>query len=510
MGERRGRPPALPQDGTAFDGPAVDVPARLGWLLRVNRLASADPDNRSVATFARRLRSLDVTADGARVSRWETGVAPASADVVAGYETVLGLPAGALRSVGAGLAAVSAGGAGPAPAGPLPDGAAQTRLDAVYAQVAGPAPAGGDWLDLAGLLTGPDRILLPGPILEDLLARLLDEMMRAAGTAYTTRFQALTRLITAAPLTGAVAAAIGAAVSEGGAQCVIDAVSLLGEVGDARLVRRLLASFDGGPGPVATGAAHALLNQLITGSFPAGELAALEAALRRAAADDPAGHGRLALMVGARLSAVSRQRAGLPPAAPRPLPAAPAGQAPVELWQRLELGRFLAAGRDATGLASDPMLARLLGEAMASRHVERRHHASLLLLVSPYRSAVAGVACRVAERADSPAARRGAGALLWYLAGPAQVPVLRAWAAGDRPDLRQTALTALAHAGAGGAVGAGVGGGVDSAAVYAAGMTGDPVLRVLAAEPGTPAGARRAARWWLRHGPAVLDGVGAG
>jgi hypothetical protein len=542
----RGRAAALPVDGTPFDGPRVDVEARLAWLLRLHRLCSPDPDNRSLAGFARRLRATGVTCDSARVSRWETGRAAVPDHVVARYERVLGVPAGALRSVRAGLRALTRD---PAPADAFPADPPQDRLDRVYDRLTAPGADGGDWLDLADLLAGPgpQRVLLPGRLLESWVGRLVAELMRAVGTAYTTRFQALTALITHRPLTPLVAAAIDAVVREPGAQGVADPVSLLGEVGTPAITARLLDAFAHETGGIRLGSAHALLNLIVTDTVPATHHTALLDTLHRTTADDPHGPGAaLATMLttrlpahplpgdadkragaGGRVGADGTSRAGHQLSGG----AGETTRARYELSRRTGAGALAAAARERLGIEDDPMLDRIVLEALGSRHLERRHHAGLLLLASPYRPAIAALTADAAAHHSHAPASHAAATLLRYVVGPAQLPVLHDWLTPSRPNagrpdissssagrpsdgrraLVGVGLGALAHAG----VPAGQAGCVDliallgmpgvsgSALAYAAGMTGAPALRDWADDPGTTAPLRQAARWWLRHGPAI-------
>lgn len=566
----RGRPAALPVDGTPFDGPRVDVEARLAWLLRAHRLCSPDPDNRSLAAFARRLRATGLTCDSARVSRWETGRAPVPDHVVARYERVLGVPAGALRSVRGGLRALARD---PAPASEtLPADPPQDRLDRVYDRLTGPGVDGGDWLDLADLLAGPgpQRVLLPGRLLESWVGRLVAELMRAVGTAYTTRFQALTALITHRPLTPLVAAAIDAAVREPGAQGVADPVSLLGEVGTPAITARLLDAFAHETGGIRLGSAHALLNLIVTGTVPATHRTALLDTLHRAAADDPHGQGAaLATMLTTRLppTDLPATRAGGATTDGTPADGTPDGTVPAdrparaghqeprathaatralyELSRRTGAGALAAAARERLGIDDDPMLDRIVLEALGSRHLERRHHAGLLLLASPYRPAIAALTADATAHHPHAPARHAAATLLRYVVGPAQLPALHDWLtpphpaahrpnpvpsnagppgagspsagppgggrpSGGRPELVGAGLGALAHAGGPApadrvdlAALLGMPGVSGSALVYAAGMTGAPALREWAGDPGTAAPLRQAARWWLRQGPAI-------
>ncbi|WP_207126652.1 hypothetical protein [Actinocatenispora comari] len=487
---RQGRPPEMPADGTPFDGPRVDVEGRLGWLLRVSRLTADDPDNRSLTGFATRLRQTGSPAGTPQISRWETGRLPASDAVFTRYETILGLPAGGLGSVAVGLRSALGAplpAARPAPADIL---ALRRRYDLVHERLAATDVAGGTWLAFADILrTDGLVVLLPSRYLDELLGRLLDEMMRSVGIAYTTRFTALAMLVAQPELTADVVGAIDAVAHEPGAQGVVDAVSLLGEVGDAPAAGRLLALLAADDAVLRLGAAHALLNMTNLGTLPARHAAAMARILRRLDEHDPA----VTVLAGRTPAPLA---APPPPVRRRPPPAA---------------DRFALAARARTGLEFDPMLCRLVAEAVGSRYTERRHHAALLLLASPYRAVVAEVATGVAGSDPDAAIRRGAAGLLRYVVGPPQVPVLRRWLRSERPDLRAAALGALPHAGVPAeAVGTDLAAGAGrpprptGPLIYAAGMTGHPLLRRWADDPATEPAVRRTARWWLRHGSAVL------
>jgi hypothetical protein len=511
---QQGRPATMPFDHTPFDAPDIDVEVRVGWLLRVSRQCAADPDDQLLRPFVRRLRSAGVVCDSTRVSRWETGSSPAPAPVLLRYEQLLGLHPGGLRSVVAGLRSTLARHRSVRYDDLVRDPVSrQARLDRVYGMYTASGAAGGgatgeDWNDLAELLTDP-QVLVPTPMVEELVTTLLSQMMRGVKTAYTTRLQALTRLITYPPRTATVVDAVETAVREPGAQGVVDAVGLLGEIGRPWIVPKLLTMLEHDTGAARLGAAHAVYNLLVTGMFPNGRRSALEDAVRRLGAADPHGSGaRLAASIASHLPGTG----GLPADVPSVHQRRPAGaRAEADVRWRTRIDAYTAAAREDTGVEFDPMLERLLAEAVASRYTERRYHAGLLLMASPYRAVVARVAARIADTDQRPAARQAAASLLPHVAGGEQVPVLCGWLGADRSGLRRVALGALAHAG----------GPTDSldldalaqepgiaapSLVYVAGMTGHPILRRWTTDQATPWALRCSARWWLRQGSAVPEG----
>ena len=152
------------------------------------------------------------------------------------------------------------------------------------------------------------------------------------------------------------------------------------------------------------------------------------------------------------------------------------------------------------------MLERLLRESLTPDFLERRHHALLMLRISPYR----GVLSRTAEKLvfdPRPVVHQPAAYLLTYLVRTGQrEAVLRRLQDAPAP-LQSTLLTVLAH-----------GGGVPAStsvlpfldrpetrrmATYAAGMSGHPDLRVISAGADFDPVVRQRADWWLAAGPAI-------
>ena len=70
---RRGRPYQVPEDSTSLRAGAVNVDARVGWLLLMSRLHHPDPDHALGEQFNAALRSVGLQADRSAVSRWESG-----------------------------------------------------------------------------------------------------------------------------------------------------------------------------------------------------------------------------------------------------------------------------------------------------------------------------------------------------------------------------------------------------------------------------------------------------
>jgi hypothetical protein len=169
--------------------------------------------------------------------------------------------------------------------------------------------------------------------------------------------------------------------------------------------------------------------------------------------------------------------------------------------------RFVEEARAASGIDEDPMLARLLHEFLAGDFVERQHQAALMMLASPYRSALAASALGVVGESRDVEDRAIALHLLTYLAGPEHVARLSSLLPLVPLELRNTVVRALTHASASAHVSldglAGVPGVSDGEILYAAGMSGHPDLHALAADPTRPHDERAGAKWWIDAGAAV-------
>ena len=508
----RGRRPELLVDTTELDGPVVDLGSRTAWLLRVTRLAHDDPNLRRLRGFAQRLAEAGFAADHTTVSHWENATRPVPQWAFAGYERVLGLPAGLLRGAVDGFRAALPS-SSPAPA-PTPAPHPQRQLDAVFERVRSGQVSGGDWILLADVFTGPQPVLVPTVVLEELVATLLNEFQRSVGGAYTTRFETLRRLVADGHLPSAIVLeAVDAAVAEPGAQVVYEPLSLRGETNHRDNIHRLLALLADPARPVRTGAAHAIANLLITRTFPGSHAPGLESRIRDLMVAG-SGDAELAMMLLPRLPgrSAARVRGGLdrtdwdrprPPATPRP----------VTTDQRRVVGALCAAAVESFPWPEDDMLARLVYESLFSQRLELRHHAALLLASTPYASRLGDAVIDEVERTQDAVVEAAMNRLLTYVVDRSHATRLKNWLSCPANPRAGTALRALAHSGTHFAdvdlrpfltAGARVG----PAALYAAGMSAHPVLDQLAQTPahGSEAGATSAAAaWWLRTGGAVHD-----
>ena len=478
----------------------MDALVRVAWLLRTSRLAGSDD---STAAFAEALARCGCSVNLTALSRFETGTAAVPERVIVGYERVLHLPAGRLLGVSLGLHRMFGRALVPNRTRPRREtwsdllGVLESRID-------DHTITGMDWLTLSQAICRPTGMLLPPSVLRSWTALLVSQAMRSVGTAYTTRMQALSLLISDRQTRLATFEEVERATSRPGAQAVIDVLATLGDTTDPLILRWLIQRLEQDSGPHQVGVAKALLTPVIQGTFPASLVPSLTQAILSAARAG-GDRGLPAFWLAQRLSRPLTQQVVVALGRyPNPVHAGYRIQSPASL------DAYIAAAFRASGLV-DPMLERLLREALSPDFIERRHHALLLLDSSPYGQVLADTALDLLnDRSTSTAAADAAATALTYLARPAHRDRLVATLDSVPIGLKGTVLVALAHSG-------GVPATVDLLhhtadpehaidAVYAAGMSNHPDLQTMvtsSALADTPV--RSAATWWCRTGPAIAD-----
>lgn len=495
----RGRPVVIPEDATPLRGARIDARGRIAWLLRLSRLAAAPgPAGR----FVEMLRAQGCELGPSTLCRYETGVEAIPKQVVRAYEKALGAPAGSLLGACLGIDRAF----GPALAADGPQSVSRTALsDALgdwETMMAAGSMAGTDWIHLADAITRPTGPLLPPSMLHGWIQQLVGETMRAVRHGYTTRVHALNCLLSDASTGRIVLDSIADAVAQPGAQSVSKVLPVLGNSRDPEVLRWLIDHFDNSTGEQMWGAAYGMLSQICNGRMPGQLVPTVAQAVLNAAADGP-GRGEPAFHVAQRISAdLTRQvvaRLGFYPA---PTAAGARVQSPTAL------SNYRAAGLRVSGL-DDPMLDRLLREALSPDFLERQHHSSTLLGVSPYRRTIVEVAIEQVRQPAGPYARDAAAHLLGYLAVPEEQDLLVDLLE-TVPEARGAMLVALARIG-------GVPGDIDLAAmatdpmlgatvVEVAGMSRHPDLDLLASSPQVAGEqVQRNAIWWQQMGGAITD-----
>jgi hypothetical protein len=518
---RRGRPYRFPEDTSPLTRVHGGVDHRVAWLLSASRIHAADPAMAHRDRFVAALKNIGVSADQARVSRWESGAQPVQEHVVAAYEQLLGIAPGHI------LAAVKGLRRSLSPE-PNNNGATTTsperlheQLDKLFEQVDGDMPHGASWLELTSYLATHPQVYMRDKTWMQLAESLITEMGRSAGTAYIRRFEALRTLVRHRGAQRHIVKAIGAFVTDPAAQSVMHPLTLLQEVEHHRagdLAMRLLTT---DTGMLQQGAAWVTATKIPRGHYDDKSLRQLEAAVIMLLGSGSSLSDVDVLDVAARLPGDACKRI---------LAALRDGALHARFDTLLRTGEILPSDitRDVAGRVADDaqtatpppyriehdmMLQRLVREGLFHGHREQRHQAGVLLNASPYRAGVAAACAQAVDRYDDPAALQAA-MLLRYVATGTERDVLLAWADDEsRPHLRGHALTALGQ----------LPGGVlprDEAVVlqaletsgerptrraclYALGMAGAASLVDLANHDDEVV--RRAAQWWSRTGPAIHE-----
>ena len=351
---------------------------------------------------------------------------------------------------------------------------------------------------------------------------MIEQLARAAGAAYTRRFEALRTLVRHPGAQRHVVKAIGRFVTDPAAQVVMHPLTLLQEVEHWRagdLTTRLLTTETG---MLQQGAAWVTAAKIARRHYDADALKQLEGAVIMLLATNSRGLPDVDVLdVAARLpgEATKRILRALRDTAlqPRLELILRTGELLHKDITRHVAGRMAKVVEAATprpyNIEPDLMLQRLLREALFHGHQERRHQAAVMLTASPYRRGVAAACANEIRHGDETVALQAA-MLLRHVATEAQKAALLAWAQDEsRPQIRDAALVTL------GRLSQGLGPDDEAlifatlrstpkrptqrAAIYALGMGGSPYLKELAESDDEYE--QRAAGWWLSAGPAIHE-----
>jgi len=278
--KRRGRPPQMPDDLTSMEEGYYDPWARTAWLLVTCRSLGRETAYADRSVFVQALRDAGVTADLSRLSRWESGQHPITFKALRGYETVLGLPEGALVAANRQLVRDCD------PAGKAPERVSfaersDTAPDALImglidkATASGDAMTGGDWLTLVTELEHFDLVLLPTRHWTLLCERLVQELARTTGIDQLRRFEALSTLINHPVGQRHVLHALGAWLTDD-VQVVNPMLGLLQQLEDPAASALVLKLLDSDNKALALGAIQVAATKVARGHFDGAPLAQLE------------------------------------------------------------------------------------------------------------------------------------------------------------------------------------------------------------------------------------------
>lgn len=498
------------RDDSPLGADRVNVASRVAWLLRMARLTTGG--GHSQAAVGTALRATGVRTHARLMSEVENGKVR-HGRIADGYELALGLREGQLRAPIDVLCRSLTGGPPDRDDASRTIGGEQLSVDEISERgerVRHPRRTGGAWLSWARAITAPEARGFPTWVAAPWLDELVDELGRSVGTAYATRYEALS-LLRRSSYGHLVLDAARRAARDPHAQVLVDTVGASVDRPSPEVlawIAELLAD----PRPAALRAGcHALVNLAATGGQSVAWDAVVEplvVAYERAVAHGDAGwHTILSGVVTSlppdQAVAVSSRLSRTP---------APTTRSPGERTQTdrrwrtaTELAERVA---EPDGLPDRPLLARLLFEAI---HDPRpRHHATstMLLVAVPFADRVVDVLLDHAVREASDRDRATILFRLTQMAPSGAMGSLPVLASGDVDAVSARAVL-LAHSGR--RVEREV---LDDLmgrrahrrrALYAAGMTKDPWLDKIVHDEGYPEAVRGAARWWLERDGLIDD-----
>lgn len=495
------RKPEAVEDPTPLDGNRIDVGSRIGWLLRTTRMAHGVP----LRAMAELLTSAGITSSPTSLNRVETG-GQRSGTVIDGYEQVLGVDPGRLRSVVDALCRTFdyapfdlSPGLGPADLGDY-----SRAVEAVLVDT----PRGGDWLRFAREHEDDRRFGLPEGSMLPLVARLASELNRSVGIAYLTRYEACARLRCSA-YGDLVEGVVRDLVLAPDAQVVTDLIIAASEGPSARLFEWMTELLNHPSLPIVRGAALAIENMRSVGGLSADSWLGFPPRFAETYV--------LAREDQARRVTLTKLFKNLPPRTRTSIRAllleetlehvrGPAGWDTGRLNAHLELARELArTGCASLGQPEQPMLARLLFELLFDFRGTRAGTSGLLLMASPFVDVVHPLLLDLAVNGPDETSRVGAQGIVSAVQTADTKPDVIGWLDSEDESLVHTAYLLLGNAGQpmpDAALDEGLASDPTTArrVLYSAGMAEHPRLAELAADPHHDESVRTAARWWLREG----------
>lgn len=501
-GRRRGRPSAELVDATPLSGSSVDVGVRIGWLLKMARLAEPSGLARQQRDMVELLARVGVRTSVSSLSRLEAGQR-ISNDLLEGYETVLGLQAGTLRGPIDSL--LRTHGEGPIERRrPGPPTLEEWSL--CHDRVSVSEPKGIDWLHFADMMAAPGVLGLPIDLAGPKIERLTRELARSVHVAHQLRYEALAQL-RCSQYGGLVLEVVRHIVDDPGTQVLFDLMSAVAERPTGALLSWCGELLSRDKPHVVRGAVVAIETMRQSGG---GSLDWDSIQRPFVEAFNGGEHWRRTLLSHAFRVLPPRVRAELLPQLAHPIEQVRQPMDWTPSRRNLHYNLCIDLARQVTervGLDPQPILARLLFEAIYDFRETRRGNAIYFLAALPFQEVLAD-AMLEASASDDELTRVGAMEAIAGLSHPAYVDTARSWVRTDNEHARSAGLVLLAHA-------------ADyivpermrelamqpypvgRLAMYAVGMCGDPLVVGFALDPHVPAEVRQAARWWLANGSRV-------
>ena len=490
-------------DRTPLTASRIDIAARIGWLLRTSRSLGG----LSLREMSTALKAHDVTLSATSLSRLESE-GQRSAVALDGYAAVLGLPHGALRAP-IDILCRSFSYAPPAP--PEPVAQSLERFSESCEAISATSPSGDAWLDFARHHSSDGGFGLPTTLMEPHVRRLADELFRSVQVvARLTRYEALA-LLRCSAYGDLVDSVLREMILEPDAQVGYDLTDVLSAKPTPALLRWAGAMLRHESIAVARGASFALQGMLVIGGLRVEDWESLVPHFTSAWHDADA----------TRRTVLTDLCAALPP----PVQAQIRNKCRIEaepppgpqVWSRTRRSAHYGFARSIAGDAcarlghhEEPLLERLLFEAMYDPRGVRMATSAMVLAVTPFARALAPVL--VERRGDGPdeAGRSAAMRIaVWCHAGeelPAADPLLRT---GNAQEFEAAVMIAerSGRSLSQDALERGVSGAETTVrkTLHCLGTAEDPRLADIASDRRLPDSTRRAARWWMGRGGRILE-----
>ena len=494
-------------DPTPLTASRIDIAARIAWLLRTSRSLAG----LSLRDMSGALKAHDVTLSTTSLSRIESEGQRSDA-ALDGYAAVLGLPDGALRSA-VDILCRSFSYGPPAPPEPaLGSLRSLERFSEAFEAITAESPSGGDWMRFARHHVSDRGFGLPRTLMEPHVRRLADELSRSVGVAAELpRYEALAQL-RCSVYGDLVDSVLRELVLAPNAQVVYPLTSVLSERPTPDLLQWAGTTLRHESTLVAQGASYALQSMLVIGGLPVEDWESLVPHFTSAWHDDGADGMRRALL--------ADLCAALPPTVQSQVRSTcavevepPAGP---QVWSRSRHNGHYGFAHSIAGAActrlghhEEPLLERLLFEAMFDPRGVRMSTASLFLGASPFAGVLAPLL--VERRLDGPdeASRHAALSLAASCHAGEELPAAHSLLAdGDATEFE----LAVAIVGRSGhwlpqdALERGLSGAESTVrrTLHGLGMAADPRLADIASDRRRPDSTRRGARWWAARGGRIL------
>lgn len=496
------RAPEPLDDVTPLDAARIDVSVRIGWLLRTHRTVAG----LSLRDMAAALGEHGVRLSAATLSRMETeGQQPGA--VMDGYGKVLGLPRGQLRTVGTMMFHTF-------PYGPPPAHESVPRdlesFSRVCAAVEAEGPTAGDWLEFARYHASDVGYGLPLSSMEPLASRLIGEAGRGIREGRMIRHDALVTLLRS-PYHDLVSDMVREALADARQQIIFDLASIISDAPTLVTLHWLGRLLSGPTRFHVQGASAALQNMVVGNKLSLEAWRELVPYLERAR--------KCVNGEAERTAALTALCSALPPAVQADLSTIghkPTTPRTTVAWSRSTSNphfafalRIAQTVTDRLGQPDEPLLARLLFEALFEPRLVRRSMGYWLVAFSAFGDETLLAILHLLEAAPDPETRSAAlrvaavchrGQPLTGLEALLELP-------GD-PDFFEV-LHLVGRSGAElpeASLRRGLAGteSIRRQTLYCLGMAGDPRLADLAEDATLPDDVREGARWWLAAGSRLL------